>query len=96
MRERRVGADEEAVLQIFGGNVARRRERLGVTRAECAERAGIGLSELASLEAGVGEVGAFTVARVARALGCDIGELIGDIRWVPPSTEEGRGRFELD
>ncbi len=96
LKEPRICVDEQTARQIFGGNVVRRRERLGFTQAQCADRAGVAVSDLAAIETGGGEPGAFTVARVADVLGCDTDELMGDLRWITSPTEEGRGHYELD
>ncbi len=92
----RIRLDEQTARQIFGGNVVRRRERMGLTQAECAERAAVTVSELAAIESGSGEPGAFTVARVAEVFGCDTDDLMGDLRWISLPTEDGDTHYELD
>jgi transcriptional regulator with XRE-family HTH domain len=96
LREPRIWVDEQTARQIFGGNVVRRRERLGLTAPQCAERAGVRVSDLAAIETGGGEPGAFTVARVAQVLGCDTDDLMGDLRWISSLGEEGHGHYQLD
>jgi transcriptional regulator with XRE-family HTH domain len=92
----RICIDEQTARQIFGGNVVRHRERLGLTQAECAERAAVTVPELAGIESGNGEPGAFSVARVAEVFGCDTDDLMGDLRWISSPGEAGRGHYELD
>jgi len=88
--------DERTARQIFGGNVVHRRELMGLTRADCAERAGVDLDELIAIEAGTAEPGVFTVARVAEVFGCDADDLMGDVRWIPVvAGHNGRGHYEL-
>ena len=91
-----IRVDEQTARQIFGGNVVHRRERMGLSQAECAERAAVPVSELAAIEAGTGEPGAFSVARVAEVFGCDADDLMGDLRWISSAAEAGRGHYELD
>jgi transcriptional regulator with XRE-family HTH domain len=92
----RIRFDEQTARQIFGGNVVRHRERLGLTQAECAERAAVTVPELAAIETGSGEPGAFSVARVAEVFGCDTDDLMGDLRWISSAGEGGRGHYEPD
>jgi transcriptional regulator with XRE-family HTH domain len=92
----RICVDEQTARQIFGGNVVRHRERLGLTTAECAGRAAVTVAELAAIESGMGEPGAFSVARVAEVFGCDTDDLLGDLRWISSPGEPGRGHYELD
>lgn len=92
----RICVDEQTARQIFGGNVVRHRERLGLTQAECAERAAVTVSELAAIESGNGEPGAFSVARVAEVFGCETDDLMGDLRWISTPGEGPRGHYELD
>ena len=91
-----ITVDERTACQIFGGNVLRRREQLGFTRAECAQGAGVEIVDLIALEAGDGEPGAFIVAAIAQFLRCQPDYLMGDLYWVAPPDGGGRGHFELD
>jgi transcriptional regulator with XRE-family HTH domain len=92
-----ITVDERTARQIFGGNVVHRRESMGLTRAQCAERAAVDIDELIAIEAGTGEPGVFTVARVAEVFGCEADDLMGDIRWIPVvGGHNGRGHYELD
>jgi transcriptional regulator with XRE-family HTH domain len=91
-----ITVDERTARQIFGGNVVHRRELMGLSRADCAERAGVDLAELVAIEAGTAEPGVFTVARVAEVFGCDADDLMGDVRWIPVvAGHNGRGHYEL-
>ena len=92
----RIRVDVHTARQILGGNVVHRRERLGLTMAECAERAAVTVSELAEIEAGSGEPGALSVARIALVFGCDPDDLMGDLRWISSPSEQGHGHYELD
>jgi transcriptional regulator with XRE-family HTH domain len=87
--------DERTARQIFGGNVVHRWELMGLTRADCAERAAVDLADLVAIEAGTAEPGAFTVARVAEVFGCDADDLMGDLRWISAPPHNGRGHYEL-
>lgn len=92
----RIMVDAQTARQIFGGNVLRRRERIGLTLADCAEKAAVTVAELTAIEAGGGEPGAFSVARIAEVLGCYTDDLMGDLRWISTPAEDGRGHYELD
>lgn len=96
MSRPKITVDQRTARQIFGGNVVHHRERMGLTRAECAERAAVDLSELVEIEAGTAEPGVFSVSRVAEVFGCDADDLMGDLRWVSSRSEDGRGHYELD
>jgi transcriptional regulator with XRE-family HTH domain len=96
LKHPRIRVDDQIARQIFGGNVVHRRERMGLTQAECAEQAAVTLSGLVAIKAGSGEPGAFSVARLADLFGCDTDDLMGDLRWISSPAEEGRGHYELD
>jgi transcriptional regulator with XRE-family HTH domain len=90
-----IRVDERTARQIFGGNVVHRRELMGLSRADCAERASVDLTELVAIEAGTAEPGVFTVARVAEVFGCEADDLMGDLRWISAPADDGRGHYEL-
>jgi len=63
---------------VIGPNVRRRREVLGLSRAELARRARVSASWLADLESGAGmRVTADQCYRLAAALGCRMERLMG-------------------
>mgnify|MGYP001043456094 CR=1 FL=1 len=63
---------------VIGPNVRRRREALGLSRAELARRARVSASWLAELESGAGiRVTADQCYRLAAALGCRMEGLMG-------------------
>ena len=64
------------LLLALGERVRQRREQLGLTQRELAERAGLSLRFLALLERGDGNISLLRFADVAKALACSPSELL--------------------
>jgi transcriptional regulator with XRE-family HTH domain len=68
---------EDRLLSALGLRVKERREALGLSRQEAAERAGINFDYLGSIERGERNVATINLARLARALDYeDVGQLM--------------------
>ena len=67
---------EKDLLRQVGAAVRARREALGLTRAEVAERAGLSVRFLAQVEQGEGNVAVTRLFRMARALGVEMSDLL--------------------
>jgi transcriptional regulator with XRE-family HTH domain len=67
-----------AVYREIGLRIRKRREALGLTRRQVAGRAGIGEEELAGYELGRTCLGTMRLLRIARALRCRKGYLLGE------------------
>lgn len=80
----------ELLLQI-GERVRHRREGLGYTQKQLAERAGLSLRFLAQLERGEGNISLLRFADVAVALGLPPAELFGGVATATAALEARRG-----
>lgn len=80
------------VAERFGENLARIRERTGVTQEELAYRASLHRTEIGLLERGGRIPRIDTLAKLAGALGVPPAALLEGISW--ESGEVRRGRFE--
>ena len=83
------------VVRQIGENVARRRAELGISRAECAGRAGVPISEVSALEAGDRQPLASTLEKIASSLDWELSDLLGGVPWVVPG-EHDHGHIERD
>lgn len=79
------------VAEQFGENLARLRERSGLSQEEVGIRADLHRTEISQLERGLRHARIDTVAKLAGALGAEPGEFFEGIAWTP--TEIQRGRF---
>ncbi|RJL27082.1 helix-turn-helix domain-containing protein [Bailinhaonella thermotolerans] len=79
----------------LGRRVAHRRARLGLTRGELAERAGIAPAYLAYLEERAARPAEPTLRRLADALRTTVGDLLGERTEVPPGPAVHRDPEEL-
>jgi transcriptional regulator with XRE-family HTH domain len=61
--------------QTFGRNMRRRRKDLGMSQEELGDRAGLEQSYISNVEAGTRNVSIDNIARIARSLGAEIGQL---------------------
>jgi transcriptional regulator with XRE-family HTH domain len=61
--------------QTFGRNMRRRRKELGMSQEELGDRAGLEQSYVSNVEAGTRNVSIDNIARIARSLGAEIGQL---------------------
>jgi transcriptional regulator with XRE-family HTH domain len=63
-------------LKEFGKRVAKRRAELGLTQEAVAEAAGLHFSYIHQIEAGIRNVSLENLARVAKGLDMDLGDLL--------------------
>lgn len=69
--------DQPELLRALGARVRHRREELGLSRQELADRAGIHLNYVGGIERGERNVATVNLARLAQALGYqDLGEFL--------------------
>lgn len=87
--------DDRLVRRQIGENIERRRAELGISRAECAGRAGVTASEIGILEAGDRQPLASTLKKVAGALGWEVSDLVAGVSWTMPGADED-GHFERE
>ena len=72
LRQRLAGAEEGWLFAQIAGQVAERRQQLGISQAELARRCGTTQSAIARLEAGGRPPRIDTLLRIADALGADL------------------------
>ena len=82
------------VAERFGANLARLRERSGITQEELAFRASLHRTEIGLLERGGRLPRIDTLAKLAGALGVEPGDLFKGIKWTPGDFR--RGQFKPD
>jgi transcriptional regulator with XRE-family HTH domain len=82
------------VAKRFGTNLARLRERSGITQEELAFRASLHRTEIGLLERGGRLPRIDTLAKLAGALGVEPGALFEGITWTPGDFR--RGQFKPD
>ena len=78
------------VAERFGKNLARLRERSGLTQEEVALRASLHRTEVSQLERGLRTPRIDTVAKLAGALEVEPGALFEGIKWEPGEVRVGR------
>ncbi len=66
----------EPVVVRFAAALLTRRGQLGMSRAECARRAGLSRVHLRHLELGLAAPSLLTMSRLAEALACRIDDLL--------------------
>jgi transcriptional regulator with XRE-family HTH domain len=79
-----------SVAERFGQNLARLRERAGVTQEDLAFRASLHRTEIGLLERGGRIPRVDTLAKLAGALGVPPAELLDGIVWEPGDVRYGR------
>lgn len=65
----------------FGDRVRRRRERLGLSQLDLAERSGVHFTYISSVERGHRNVTLMTILRLARALDVNPARLVDGLVW---------------
>lgn len=75
---------DKALLRTFGAAVRQRRQASGLSQEDLAERADLHRTYVGGLERGERNVGLLNVARLAKALGVTVAELVEDLGH-PPS-----------
>ena len=88
MQEAHLGGD--SFLLGLGKRVRRLRTERHMTRKETALAADVSERHLANLELGVGNVSILVLLQIARAIGCEIAELVGDVTTSSPEWRQIR------
>jgi transcriptional regulator with XRE-family HTH domain len=71
---------------IFGRNLRRRREALGMTQTSMAGQTGMRQATLSEVEAGVANMTLRTMTRLAEAVGSDVAAMLTGEESVPGGT----------
>lgn len=77
---------EERVARAIGRRIRKARDKAELTQHDLAYRSGLGLSLVSSLERGVHVPRVDTLIKIAGGLGVTPCELLGDVRWTPPTS----------
>jgi transcriptional regulator with XRE-family HTH domain len=77
------------VAEQFGKNLARLRQRSGLSQEEAALRASLHRTELSQLERGLRVPRIDTAAKLAGAIGVETAELLDGIVWTPAEVRYG-------
>lgn len=99
--ESRAGGERDPFLVALGEQVRSLRARRGMTRRALSIASEVSERHLANLELGVGNASILVLRQVARALGCELAELLGDETAASPEwllirdLLRGRGDDEL-
>jgi transcriptional regulator with XRE-family HTH domain len=80
------------VAEQFGRNLARLRERSGLTQEDAGIRADLHRTEISQLERGLRCPKADTIAKLAGTLGVEAGEFFEGIEWTPAEIQRGSFR----
>ncbi len=83
------------VAAQFGRNLARCRERAGLSQEELGYRAQVHRTEVSLLERGARTPRADTIVRLAGSLPAPVGELLAGLDWTPGRVEVVEGGFEV-
>ncbi|WP_019939358.1 helix-turn-helix transcriptional regulator [Bordetella sp. FB-8] len=92
---------ETVFLAALGERVRRLRAIRGMTRKGLAQATGVSERHLANLEQGVGNASILVLLQIARAFGCALAELVGDVTTGSPEwllirdLLDGRGEDQL-
>jgi transcriptional regulator with XRE-family HTH domain len=78
----------------FGSTIRRKREGLGLTLEELAERAGLSPNYVGSVENGRRDPSLSTVLALAKGLRTPVAELLGGVRDIGPEALEAAHLFE--
>ncbi len=76
--EPRAGGERDPFLVALGERVRSLRARRGITRRALSTASDVSERHLANLELGMGNASILVLRQVARALGCELAELLGD------------------
>lgn len=77
-REEIVGTERDPVNVAFGSAVRAKRQELGWSQEQLAERADMAVAHLGAIERGLHGPNLRGIVRLARALGCSPGDLLPD------------------
>lgn len=84
----------DAQLVAFGREVRRRRNALGLTSEQLAERADLSTNYLITIELGKRDPSLSTIESIARGLGVPPGELLGGVKSLNPAGLEAASLFD--
>jgi transcriptional regulator with XRE-family HTH domain len=96
MKMNRTEEGRRRVRRRIGRNLERRRAELDIDRAECAARAGVTISEVATIEAGERQPLSDSILRIAATLDWQVSDLLAGVRWLTPAEDGHDGHFEVD
>jgi len=85
---------DKAFAQVFGANLARYRERLGVSQENLGLMAGLHRTAVGQLERGERIARTDTLVRLAGSLGVGPAMLLAGLAWHPARLEEGSLQIE--
>jgi transcriptional regulator with XRE-family HTH domain len=83
------------VAAQFGRNLARCRERAGLSQEELGYRAQVHRTEVSLLERGARTPRADTIVKLAGSVSAPVDDLLAGLRWTPGRVEVIVGGFEL-
>jgi transcriptional regulator with XRE-family HTH domain len=81
----------ESIGKVFGTRLAAARRKAKLTQEELGYLSAIHRTEIGKLERGTRTPRLDTVIKLAGAMNIEPCELIGDLRWTPPSLDSGSG-----
>ncbi len=83
------------VAAQFGRNLARCRERAGLSQEELGYRAGLHRTAIGLLERGARTPRIDTIVRLAGAVSVPVSDLLAGFKWTPGHVEVVPGAFEV-
>lgn len=83
------------VAAQFGRNLARCRERAGLSQEELGYRAGLHRTAIGLLERGARTPRIDTIVRLAGAVSVPVSDLLAGFKWTPGRVEVVPGAFEV-
>ena len=85
---------DAAFARVFGANLARAREKLGLSQEELGFRAGLHRTAVGQLERGERVARTDTLVRLSGSLGVGAEVLLAGLRWRPTQIAEGEIEIE--
>ena len=83
------GASEDSFAAAVGRNIARARERVGLSQEELGVRASLHRTAVGQLERGERVARSDTLVKIAGSLDLEPGELLEGLKWSPGGTVQG-------
>jgi transcriptional regulator with XRE-family HTH domain len=85
---------DEGFARVFGGNLARARDKLGLSQEELGLRAGLHRTAVSQLERGERVARTDTLVRLCGSLGVGPEALLAGLCWRPTRIQEGELEIE--